>query len=520
MSDIKLSPKDLKQISSLGLTKQDVLHQISNYKAGFPAVVLDSPATVENKGILRFSKEEEDFYISYYEEHSVNKNILKFVPASGAATRMFKDLYAFTSVYNGIPSTIAKDFPEVKVFLDNINRFAFYDDLKRVMAKTGSSVDDYMSRADYPSVINYLLGRQYLGYGLLPKALLMFHKYEVGARTSLAEHFTEAYRYARSKDSAAYLHFTVSPEHRRKFLNEIRNIRKYYSSFSDIDFHVRLSEQKHYTDIIAVDEYNNPVRNDDGSLIFRPGGHGALIENLGDCKGDIIFIKNIDNVVPDNPLLDKQTITVRYKKLLGGLLLNLQEKVFGMIHTLQQRPSENDLKEIEDYMQKNLCIDLSRELSVSSFEKRVELLIMKLNRPIRVCGMVKNQGEPGGGPFWVVNGDGTKSLQIVETSQINRKNPEQEKILSAATHFNPVDLVCGIRTHSGRYFNLSNYVDHTTGFITKKTVGATIVKSQELPGLWNGAMADWITVFVEVPLQTFNPVKTINDLLRKEHFID
>ncbi len=520
MTDIKFSAKDLRQISLLGLTTKDVLHQISNYKNGFSAVVLDAPATVENNGIFRFSKEEEDFYISYYEEHSANKNILKFVPASGAATRMFKDLYAFTSVYNGIPYNIDKDFPSVKTFIDNIERFAFYDDLKKVMSEAGMSIEDYLSRADYASIINCLLSRHYLAYGILPKALLKFHKYPNGAQTSLAEHFTEAYRYARSKDGSAYIHFTISPEHRRNFLEEIRNIRAYYSSFCDVDFHIKLTEQRHYTDIIAVDECNNPARNEDGSLIFRPGGHGALIENLSESKGDIIFIKNIDNVVPDNPLSESQIVTVRYKKLLGGLLLNLQQKVFDMIHTLQNRPTEADLKEIEDFMQKKLCIDLSRELCVGSFGKRVEMLLMKLNRPIRVCGMVKNEGEPGGGPFWVINGDGTKSLQIVETSQINRKKPDQEKILSEATHFNPVDLVCGIRTHSGRYFKLANYVDHTTGFITKKTVGAKTVKSQELPGLWNGAMADWITVFVEVPLQTFNPVKTVNDLLRKEHFMD
>ena len=514
---MNFSSKDLKQISSLGLTKEDVLRQISNYKTGFPAVILDSPATIENNGIIRFSKEEEDFYIKYYEDNSVGKNILKFVPASGAATRMFKDLYAFTFVYDGNPANIDKEFPSVKLFLDNIDKFAFYDDLKQVMVKAGLAINDYMERYDYASLINCLLAKQYLGYGMLPKALLKFHKYKTGAATSLLEHFTEAYRYARSKNGDAYLHFTVSAEHKQKFLEEIRNIRKFYASFCDMDFHVKLTEQRHYTDIIAVDEYNNPVRNDDGSLIFRPGGHGALIENLNECKGDIIFIKNIDNVVPDNPLLDSQTTTVRYKKLLGGVLLNLQQKVFDMIAVLKNKPTETDLRDIEDFMQKSLCIDLSREKSIVSFRKKIDMLLLKLNRPIRVCGMVKNEGEPGGGPFWVINGDGTKSLQIVETSQINRSKPDQENILSSATHFNPVDLVCGIRNSSGRYFNLPNFVDSTTGFITKKSVGAKVVKSQELPGLWNGAMADWITIFVEVPLSTFNPVKTVNDLLRKEH---
>ena len=316
------------------------------------------------------------------------------------------------------------------------------------------------------------------------------------------------------------MHFTVSPEHKVKFRQEIANIRKYFSGISDIKFHIRLTEQLHCTDIIAVDEYNVPIRDDDGKLVFRPGGHGALINNLSECHADVIFIKNIDNVVPDDPRdKDYQTTTVRYKKLLGGVLLYLQRRIFEIVSLLKTRkPTDEELANIEDFMQNSLCIDLSRA-KAASFNDRINLLLAKLDRPIRVCGMVKNEGEPGGGPFWVINGDGTKSLQIVESSQVNRKNVNQEAILSQSTHFNPVDLVCGIRKYNGRYFDLSNYIDHTTGFITKKTIGPKVVKSQELPGLWNGSMADWTTVFVEVPLATFNPVKTVNDLLRKEHFM-
>lgn len=519
MSEIKFSSKDLRHMELLGLTKDVVLGQISNFKHGFPAIVLDSPATIDNKGIFRFSKEQEDFYIRYYDEQSVGKNILKFVPASGAATRMFKDLYSFTSVYHGEASTIGEEFPTVKVFLDNLERFAFYDDLVVVMSNSGMSMSDYINRGDYSSIINCLLGKQ-MGYGMLPKALLKFHKYTDGARTALSEHFTEAYRYARSKDGEAYLHFTVSPEHKVKFRQEIANIRKYFSGISDIKFHIRLTEQQHCTDIIAVDEYNVPIRDDDGKLVFRPGGHGALINNLSECHADVIFIKNIDNVVPDDPRdKDYQTTTVRYKKLLGGVLLYLQRRIFEIVSLLKTRkPTDEELANIEDFMQNSLCIDLSRA-KAASFNDRINLLLAKLDRPIRVCGMVKNEGEPGGGPFWVINGDGTKSLQIVESSQVNRKNVNQEAILSQSTHFNPVDLVCGIRKYNGRYFDLSNYIDHTTGFITKKTIGPKVVKSQELPGLWNGSMADWTTVFVEVPLATFNPVKTVNDLLRKEHFM-
>ena len=310
-----------------------------------------------------------------------------------------------------------------------------------------------------------------------------------------------------------HLHFTVSPEHKPLFRKKIAEVKKYYESNLNIQLDITFSEQRHYTDIIAVDEYNNPIRDDDGKLVFRPGGHGALIENLNDCNADLIFIKNIDNVVPD---WMKHT-TIIYKQVLAGLLLELQAQTFEYMSILGQKPDKKTLQKIARFAKDKLQIALPADFSKKSDREKTAILRRKLNRPIRICGMVKNQGEPGGGPFFTENTQGIKSLQVVETAQINRKDPEQERILTSSTHFNPVDLVCGTKDYRGHRFNLRKYVDPATGFISKKTKGAVTLKSQELPGLWNGAMAEWITLFVEVPLATFNPVKTVNDLLRKEH---
>ena len=519
ISDI--SYEDLQCLLNNGIQPEQYLEQLERYKVGFSHINLHSPATVENGGILRLSAEKEDYYENYYNQNSTTKRILKFVPASGAASRMFKDLYAFSSTYNGVPDTIEKEYPTVKTFIDNIKSFAFYDDLKDVMAKAGMDIEDYLQRADYATIINCLLGNRFLGYGEKPKAVLKFHKYSDAARTAMFEHFTEGRRYAQSRDGNVNLHFTVSAEHSSMFGRETLQIRKYYYSFISNKFHVTYSKQARNTNIVAVDEYNNPIRDENGNIVFRPGGHGALIGNLGVLDDiDIVFIKNIDNVVPDDPKGDGNNISVKYKKILGGVLLEKQKQVFEAELILRGKPSDEDLERIENMMVNSLNIDLSVYAATNlSMSERVAYLLSKIRRPIRVCGMVKNVGEPGGGPFWVQAADGTKSLQIVESAQINRKDSEQNEIFEASTHFNPVDLVCGLRNAKGIKYRLKDFVDYEAGFITKKTVGAQVVKSQELPGLWNGSMANWTTIFVEVPLETFNPVKTVNDLLRKEHFV-
>ncbi len=504
---------DLRQMAALGLTPEVVDRQIENFRQGFPKIELIDAATVNNGGILRLDDEQIDRYTKAYKHSSRGKKILKFVPASGAATRMFKDLYAFTATYFGVDFQIEKEFPAVKEFLQHIRTFAFFDDLVATMEKAKADFGDYMDRGDFSTVINFLLQDRYMGYGSLPKGLLKFHRYGHTQRTPLEEHIVEGAEYARMDDGTVNLHFTVSPDHRALFRHKVAEVKRFYENAFGVKLNITFSEQKHYTDIIAVDEQNNPVRDDQGRLVFRPGGHGALIENLNEQHADLIFIKNIDNVVPD---WMKHT-TIVYKKALAGLLLNTQEQIFKYLRQLDKGATTAQLKAMARFVKETLRLELPAEWTSLSTPEQSFYLYGLLNRPLRVCGMVKNQGEPGGGPFFVRDSRGFKSLQVVETAQINRANPQQEAILASATHFNPVDLVCATKDYRGRYFDLRKYVDPATGFISKKSKGATVLKSQELPGLWNGAMAHWNTLFVEVPLATFNPVKTVNDLLRKEH---
>jgi len=500
------TPEDLVQLEGLGLSVERVQQQIDNFKEGFPKTQLDSAATPDNGGIRVLDDKDITRYERLYRSHGKGIRLLKFVPASGAATRMFKDLYAFTATYFGVSGNFGKEFPDVKEFLENIHSFAFFNDLKAKMEASELDIEEYLQRGDYTTIINFLLKEQYLGYGNLPKALLKFHRYGEVQRTPLEEHIVEGALYARCSDGTVNLHFTISPEHRTAFRRKLAEVKQYYESTFGVRIKVTFSEQKHYTDIIAVDEQNIPLRDEDGRLIFRPGGHGALIENLNEQHADLIFIKNIDNVVPD---WMKHT-TVIYKQVLAGMLLDLKEKTFDMLRTLDNHPDDKTLRKIARFAKEELNI-----MVPDSYTK--EDLHNLLNRPMRVCGMVKNLGEPGGGPFYTIDSMGHKSLQIVESAQVNHKDPAQEEIFQASTHFNPVDLVCSTRNYRGRYFDLRKYVDPKTGFISKKSKGAQVLKSQELPGLWNGAMANWITLFVEVPVATFNPVKTINDLLRKEH---
>lgn len=502
----KPTEQDLGQLQQLGLATEQVQHQIDNFKEGFPKSQLDAAATPDNGGIICLGDKEIVRYEKQYRTLGRDKKVQKFVPASGAATRMFKDLYSFAATYFGVAHNFEKEFPEVKEFLENIRTFAFYNDLKACMLKSDLDIEDYLQRGDYSTVINFLLKEQYLGYGSLPKALLKFHRYGEVQRTPLEEHIVEGALYARNTDGTVNLHFTISPEHRKGFRKKIAEVKHYYESTFGIKLNITFSEQKHYTDIIAVDEQNQPLRDEEGRLIFRPGGHGALIENLNEQRADLIFIKNIDNVVPD---WMKHT-TVIYKQVLAGMLLELREKVFDALRTLDSQPDKKTLDKLVRFAKQELNIMVPEGCDAKTMHSL-------LNRPMRICGMVKNLGEPGGGPFYTIDTMGNRSLQIVESAQVNHKEPSQEEIFQASTHFNPVDLVCSTKNYRGRYFDLRQYVDPKTGFISKKSKGAQTLKSQELPGLWNGAMAHWITLFVEVPVATFNPVKTVNDLLRKEH---
>ncbi|MFW6328424.1 MAG: DUF4301 family protein [Bacteroidota bacterium] len=352
-----------------------------------------------------------------------------------------------------------------------------------------------------------------MNYGFLPKGLIQFHQYSAGSRTPMLEHLAEAACYSKTKDNTAYIHFTVSPEHLDLFKKELAANLYSIQQKTDIKFKVTYSFQKTHTDTVAVLPNNEPFRDETGTLIFRPGGHGSLIENLNDCDAGIIYIKNIDNVVPERKLQDISD----YKEALGGLALDIRNVVYDFIKQLEDGLSIKLILSIREFLKETFHTELPDHLLDGSLGEQGAYLLHFLNRPIRVCGMVKNEGEPGGGPFWVRNSEGQDTLQIVESSQLNLDNPEQKMIFESSTHFNPVDLVCITRNHEGQKFNLMKYIDQDTGFISEKSINGKTIKALERPGLWNGAMANWLTIFVEVPIETFNPVKTINDLLREAH---
>ncbi len=510
--------RDLQQIKSKGISPETVEKQMERFKTEFPFIRLAAPA-VPGNGLLSFDEKEVKELEAFFDENRDDYEILKFVPASGAASRMFKKLFAFRQDFSGTPEEIDRlekenDLQSLGYFFKNLEKFAFYNVLSEALQKDGFDLEDLCKQKDYNIALDYLLTDKGLNYGMLPKALLHFHLYPDGPRRAFEEHLVEAAHYAVDKEGVARVHFTVSPEHQLEFEEAVESVHAKYENHFGICFDISFSQQKSSTDTMAVDMNNEPFRNEDGSLLFRPGGHGALIENLNDLKGEIIFVKNIDNIVPDR----LRDTTYLYKKVIGGLLFQLQEKTFEYLDMLEDgNLSEEKLDKIKTFAREQLNIFIP--VAYEGYEKieKIDLLFNKLNRPMRVAGMVKNEGEPGGGPFWVVNEQDEWSLQIVESSQMNLKDAEQRKIVSGATHFNPVDLVCGVRDYQGNSFDLREFVDPQTGFISVKSKDGCELKALELPGLWNGAMADWITLFVEAPLVTFNPVKTINDLLRPQH---
>ena len=509
-----LTDNDLKQLSEIGISKGEVDKQIENFRAGFPFLNIVKPATIGD-GLIRLEGDEVEDLVELFKSFEGSRK--KFVPASGAATRMFKHLYEFIDEYpkKGEECFADQGFNSVWNFFEQINKFAFFDDLIIDVFSNGKPLDSLIENKEYVAILNALLGEKNLNYGQLPKGLIKFHSYPDGARTSFEEHLVEGAQYARMPNNHVYIHLTVSPEHRNGFQELVSEVVPLFEQAHGVKFHIEYSEQKKSTDTIAVDENNQPFRDRDGKIIFRPGGHGALIENLNEINSDIVFIKNIDNVVPDR----LKPHTVMYKKALAGLLISYQSLIFDYLSQLEESNdlSMDFLNEVLDFTINELCILPPDDLNSENPQALLPYLIGKLNRPIRVCGMVKNEGEPGGGPFWAKNSDGTTSLQIVETSQIDLKNPEKKKLLDSATHFNPVDLVCGVTDLDGNKFDLLKYRDPHTGFISIKSKDGRQLKAQELPGLWNGAMSDWNTIFVEVPLITFNPVKTVNDLLREQH---
>jgi hypothetical protein len=498
--------KDLKQIADRGMTVEQVEKQLEELKNGFPFLKIQAAATVDN-GILRIDDEHRDFFIEKWEDYKdAGHKITKFVPASGAASRMFKNLFAFIGADYDVPTT---DFE--KAFFAGLERFAFYVALsEKCKENTGKTAKELVADGNYKEVVSELLEPKGLNYGNLPKGLLQFYNYPEGPRTPMEEHLVEAALYA-SSNGEANIHFTVSHEHLELFKEMVKEKLPMYEKRFGIKYNVSFSEQKPSTDTIASNIDNTPFRKADGSLLFRPGGHGALIENLNDIDSDVVFIKNIDNVVPDSFKED----TVVNKQMLAGVLVDTQKKVFEYLQVLDSgRYNHDKLTDIIRFVQRTLCC---RRTDIKDLEdaELVAYLKKKLNRPIRVCGVVKNTGEAGGGPFLAYNQDGTVSAQILESSQIDKNNAEYVKMFTQGTHFNPVDLVCAFKDYMGNKFNLPDYVDKSTGFVSSKSKDGKELKALEKPGLWNGAMSDWNTVCVEVPLSTFNPVKTVNDLLKK-----
>lgn len=510
------SEKDIKQLVDKGITPEMVEFQINNFKRGFDFVELDSPATPKN-GLLVLKDQEANEMVQFFDEEMKDLSALKFVPASGAASRMFKSLFEFLESYrNGIPvdQLLAdKSFNSPANFFEKLSQFAFYDELIQVLKENGFYLTQLLHDERYDIILDFFLTEKGLNYGNLPKGLLRFHKYSDGNRLALEEHFLEGINYAASSDGIVKMHFTVSSEHEKLFADAFNVLIPKYEAQTGLKFDISTSIQKPSTDTIAVDMNNLPFRNADSSLLFRPAGHGALIENLNDLDEDVIFIKNIDNIVPDNLRAD----TIFYKKMIGGLMLHYQNIIFNYLDMLDIAEIDSkDFEEMKSFIENKLHNNVINGFDNMSEIERIDFLFTYFNRPIRVCGMVKNEGEPGGGPF-KVNDRGDITLQIVEGSQIDMENEKQIEILKQSTHFNPVDLVCGVRDFYGNKFNLLEFIDPDTGFISVKSKDGRDLKAQELPGLWNGAMADWITVFVEVPISTFNPVKTINDLLRPQH---
>ncbi|MBN2778931.1 MAG: DUF4301 family protein [Bacteroidales bacterium] len=504
MADLlsSFNQKDKEQIAKKGISFSAISEQITQFINGIPSINIVYPATINNSGIKKLSEETENHYLQFFNKKKDNLSIVKFVPASGAATRMFKDLFEFVSLTN---SETPKD---IQNLINNIEKFAFYEDLNEILKNQGTDLKTEIANKNYKTIVNLIISEEGLNYGNLPKGLLKFHQYNEEKRTSFEEHVVESLLYANSKNKSQ-IHFTVSPEHKNNFIELSQKlITKYSTTQLEIDF----SAQNPSTDTIALNTDNTPFR-DNENILFRPGGHGALIYNLNNINSDLIFIKNIDNVVPD--YLKKKNC--KYKKAIAGVLLEIQKKTFELIDLLLHNPSVETIQEAFNFVVNNLCVKIFFEFSELSGTEKIEFLLGKLDRPIRVCAMVKNEGEPGGGPFFVMQNDKTATLQIVEKAQIDLTKPDKKEIFDNSTHFNPVDIVLSPIRYNGEKFDLTKFIDPETGFISEKSKDGKILKALELPGLWNGAMANWNTLFVEVPEETFNPVKTIFDLLRDAH---
>ena len=505
-----ITEHDKQTLAAKGIAENDVKQQLGRFESGFPFLELKGAAR-PGDGIQVLDTEAiEQAKARWYAYLANGGEVTKFVPASGAASRMFKSLFAFVDGDTDTPAPGS----DVEKLVKGIEKLAFYAELDAVVKKLyGKDVKQMLAEGDTRKVIAAIILPEGMNYGNLPKGLLTFHAYSDGStRTPLEEQMVEGVQTAKGADGKVNLHFTVSGNHRQMFLDKIASVAPSLEKEHGVKINVSLSEQKPSTDTIAVNADNTPFREND-ELVFRPGGHGALIQNLNDIDSEVVFIKNIDNVVPDN----FRSATVVYKKVIAGVLIQVHDRIALYMDMLEKgNYTSADLDHMVQFMQNTLCISDERVSKMDQTELGLYLK-HKFDRPLRVCGMVRNEGEPGGGPYIARNSDGSYSPQILESSQIDMSNSDYVGMMKSATHFNPVDLVCYIRDCKGNKYDLTKYVDPDTGFISSKSLHGRELKALELPGLWNGAMSDWNTVFVEVPIDTFNPVKTVNDLLRNSH---
>lgn len=511
-----LTQTDLEQIREHGIRLETVARELRIFSEGIPKTMLERAAK-PGDGILQLSDESFEEYARYFDAKKDSFKLKKFVPASGAASRMFKFLSTFLNEFDIENDTInayinRNKMSPLTVFLAGKDKLPFYDELLSELDGDRPKRELRESDRRNYDLIKTLLDPDGFDYCNKPKAILPFHKYSDHVATPIEEHLREGARYA-SSNGNSYLHFTVSEAHQPAFEAIISQVKEKVERDSNVKLHINFSYQDKATDTIGVGADNLPFRDDDGKLVFRPGGHGALINNLNKIDADLVFVKNIDNVIQNHI-----EVITRYKKALGGVLIGLQEQIFDYLKRIESGYIEpGDIDEMMTFLKNRLNITVMSDFAKFTDANKIAYIKQKLNRPLRVCGMVKNEGEPGGGPFWVRGQQGNISLQIVETSQVELQNPQQVKIIENSTHFNPVDIVCATKNYKGEKFNLTDFVDHERGFIVQKTKNGRDLKAYELPGLWNGAMAKWNTVFVEVPLVTFNPVKTVNDLLKPAH---
>ena len=513
---MKFTSEEINQIIERGLDEKTVQQQLSYFIQNNAHINLHAPATI-NDGIVQLSDAQAATFSSFFNALKRHKNIVKFVPASGAASRMFKSLYLFLDNYDINKETINSYVNRTKsidlfLFFVTVEKLPFHD---QVFTSLKKHYPDYKSMSlDQKRLlfVEFLLAKERFNFGEYPKGLLPFHNYKTHISTAFEEHLVEASKYA-AIDGKATLHFTISKPHHEQFLTHFESIKSIVESKTQISFDISYSFQDAKTDTIAATLNNSPFKVN-GRLLFRPSGHGALISNLNAIDADLIFIKNIDNVLMQH-CVDKM---VFYKTVLGGYLLKIQKLAFDYAYELDNAAIEEEkINEIANFLSDQLNVHISKEFEKYAHEYKLEYLKSRIHRPIRVCGMVKNEGEPGGGPFWIKKENGELSLQIVETNQINSKSKQQNAIAKSATHFNPVDIVCGVKDYKGNKYNLENFIDTNTHFVAVKNKYGKKLKTLERPGLWNGGMAQWNTVFVEVPLSTFNPVKKITDLLKAPH---